>query len=489
MATLKDKQKYIDKARATEDKYNIPPYTLVGLLETESNFDPNVISGKKKSSAGDEGIAQFMPLTSKAFKIDPYNTDQAIDAAGKYLSQSYKSLGNWNDSILSYNMGVQGVKNYKGGKKKLVKEQREYVGKVLNNQAKYVKTKQQPSIESYKQENKVREAVKDNIPTNNVKYLDIPKNNVTFASVPEMAQKQEQEVVDQDIAQVEQQTNESLFLDQVAAMQYEPQEEEQPNLMTTDVTGMYNYASNFVESPLVAQQGEEIQSSDLPDPINGVIYDPNGERTYYDDRLDRIVLTPSSNFAPRQSVINHEKFHKYQFDNLGSNYEIVNEGAVPLFKKPSMVSTDEEYYKFHNRKGREIEEDIKDVKSNYPQFKFVPNEIMYNRLIDREQYSNPYTFEGEAQEYENSLRKQQGGEEIIDDNRGQYNHPGKVTRIKSPFITMKDVPYDILAVANNGEKRMMKTGEEHYFEGATEVVEYPQLTEAEKQFLKEINKI
>jgi hypothetical protein len=35
----------------------------------------------------------------------------------------------------------------------------------------------------------------------------------------------------------------------------------------------------------------------------------------------------------------------------------------------------------------------------------------------------------------------------------------------------------------------MKTGEEHYFEGATEVVEYPQLTEAEKQFLKEINKI
>jgi hypothetical protein len=333
MATLKDKQKYIDKARATEDKYNIPPYTLVGLLETESNFDPNVISGKKKSSAGAEGIAQFMPLTSKAFKIDPYNTDQAIDAAGKYLSQSYKSLGNWNDSILSYNMGVQGVKNYKGGKKKLVKEQREYVGKVLNNQAKYVKTKQQPSIESYKQENKIREAVKDNIPTNNVKYLDIPKNKVTFASVPEMAQKPQEEVVDQDIAQVEQQTNESLFLDQVAAMQYEPQEEEQPSLMTTDVTGMYNYASNFVESPLVAQQG---------------------------------------------------------------------------------------------------------------------------------------------------------GEEIIDDNQGQYNHPGKVTRIKSPFITMKDVPYDILAVANNGEKRILKPEEGHYFKGATEVTEYPILTEAEKQFLKEI---
>ena len=153
-----------------------------------------------------------------------------------------------------------------------------------------------------------------------------------------------------------------------------------------------------------------VNSSDLPDPVNGVIYDPNGERTYYDDRLDRIVLTPSSNFAPRQSVINHEKFHKYQFDNLGSNYEIAHEGAVPLFKKPSMVSTDEEYYKFHNRKGREIEQDIKDVKSNYPEFTFVQNNVLFDKIIDREQYSNPYTLEGEAQEYENSLNKfQEGG--------------------------------------------------------------------------------
>jgi hypothetical protein len=168
------------------------------------------------------------------------------------------------------------------------------------------------------------------------------------------------------------------------------------------------YPVNYVPE---AQDGDIIPS-DLPDPVNGITYDPEGERTYYDSRLDRIVLAPSSNFAPRQSVINHEKFHKYQFDNLGSNYEITHQGAVPLFKKPSMVSTDEEYYKFHNRKGREIQQDIENVKSNYPQFKFVPNDILFDKIIDREQYSNPYTLEGEAQMYENSLKKFQMGGSI-----------------------------------------------------------------------------
>lgn len=262
------------------------------------------------------------------------------------------------------------------------------------------------------------------------------------------------------------------------------------------------YPVNYVPK---AQDGDIIPS-DLPDPINGVTYDPEGERTYYDDRLDRIVLTPSSNFSPRQSVINHEKFHKYQFDNLGSNYEIVNEGAVPLFKKPSMVSTDEEYYKFHNRKGREIEEDIKDVKSNYPQFKFVPGEIMYDRLIDREQYSNPYTLEGEAQDYENSLKDfAMGGSipgavgfsyartndpapsngpyakktmasaksgKVIKDDMGQWNHPGEITEIGSNQITMEGVPYDVLGISDTGDTKLMKPGKNYKFKGK-KVTEYP----------------
>ena len=266
--------------------------------------------------------------------------------------------------------------------------------------------------------------------------------------------------------------------------------------------GGYVYPVNYVPK---AQDGNIIPS-DLPDPVNGIIYDPEGERTYYDDRLDRIVLTPSSNFAPRQSVINHEKFHKYQFDNLLSNYDIAHREAVPLFKKPSMVSTDEEYYKFHDRKGREAQQDIKNVKSNYPEFTFVPDEVLFDKIIDREQYFNPFTLEGGAQEYENSLNKfQMGGSipgavgfsyartqspapsngpyakktkasakngEVIKDDMGQWAHPGEITEINSNDITMQGVPYDVLGISDTGDTKLMKPGKNYKFKGK-KVTEYP----------------
>ena len=383
MATVADKRKqqeYINKAREMEDKYGIPPYTLVGLLKTESEFNPKAVS---KSRA--KGIAQFMDQTAKAMNIDPYNTDQSIEGAAKYLNDSYKRLGNWEDTVLSYNMGVAGVKQFKAGKKKQNKEQAEYTQKVFNNRALYYTEpkKELPkfNINDYTKKEEIdlkekpRLMVKDNakaviinekgkqvvaqsnekvLPkkqvyfnnnqpyytksnqiTSNVNNFEIPQNNITFASVPEVTTTTEKKV-DKDIQEVEQKTAEQKFLEEASQMfaqpeqQYTYQEQEDYRKpMETNVIGMYNFANNFVA--------------------------------------------------------------------------------------------------------------------------------------------------------------QQGGEKIIDDNMGQYNHPGKVTRISSPYITMKDVPYDILAVADNGEKRIMKPNEEHYFKNAKTVTEYPILTEAEKRFLNEIN--
>lgn len=264
------------------------------------------------------------------------------------------------------------------------------------------------------------------------------------------------------------------------------------------------YPVNYVPK---AQDGD-IVPSDLPDPVNGIIYDPEGERTYYDDRLDRIVLTPSSNFAPRQSVINHEKFHKYQFDNLGSNYDIVHEGAVPLFKKPPMVSSDDVYGSFHNRKLKEIEIDINNLKASNPEYRFVPNNILFNKIVDRQQYENPYSLEGEAQAYENSLNKlQMGGAlpgatgftyartnnpapsngpyakktkasakngEVIKDDLGQWAHPGEITEIGSNNITMQGVPFNVIGISDEGDIKHMKANNptNYKFKGK-KVTEFP----------------
>lgn len=63
---------------------------------------------------------------------------------------------------------------------------------------------------------------------------------------------------------------------------------------------------------------------------------------------------------------------------------------------------------------------------------------------------------------------------VIDDNMGQWAHPGEVTRIASNDITMQGVPYPVLGVGADGEQRMMYPNEEHTFNEAP-VTEYPMM--------------
>lgn len=64
------------------------------------------------------------------------------------------------------------------------------------------------------------------------------------------------------------------------------------------------------------------------------------------------------------------------------------------------------------------------------------------------------------------------GLQIIDDERGQWAHPGEITRINSNNITMKGVPYNVLGVSDTGDKKLMKPGKDYKFKG-NKVTEYP----------------
>jgi hypothetical protein len=64
---------------------------------------------------------------------------------------------------------------------------------------------------------------------------------------------------------------------------------------------------------------------------------------------------------------------------------------------------------------------------------------------------------------------------IIEDPRGQWAHPGEITRIPSNKITMQGVPYPVMAYPNMGEPQMMYPGGEYTFPGADYVDEYPQM--------------
>jgi hypothetical protein len=61
---------------------------------------------------------------------------------------------------------------------------------------------------------------------------------------------------------------------------------------------------------------------------------------------------------------------------------------------------------------------------------------------------------------------------VIKDDRGQWAHPGKVTQINSPNITMKGVPYPVLGISDAGDTQMMMPNGEYQFAG-NKVTEYP----------------
>lgn len=83
--------------------------------------------------------------------------------------------------------------------------------------------------------------------------------------------------------------------------------------------------------------------------------------------------------------------------------------------------------------------------------------------------------------------KQQGGP--IEDDRGQWAHPGKVTKINSNQITMKGVDYPVLGISDTGDIKLMQPNQDYSFSGES-VTEYPmKKTKQSKGQLKKLKQL
>lgn len=76
---------------------------------------------------------------------------------------------------------------------------------------------------------------------------------------------------------------------------------------------------------------------------------------------------------------------------------------------------------------------------------------------------------------------------IIEDEMGQWAHPGKITRIPSNHITMQGVGYPVLGVSDTGDKKLMKPGKDYKFKGS-KVTEYPMIAK-DGSSLKELDQL
>ena len=82
-------------------RWNVSAALLAGQLMAESNFDP--FAG---SSAGAQGIAQFIPSTAAAYGLaNPYDPVEAIDAEAHLMSDLIRQFGSPELALAAYNAG------------------------------------------------------------------------------------------------------------------------------------------------------------------------------------------------------------------------------------------------------------------------------------------------------------------------------------------------------------------------------------------------
>jgi cell wall-associated NlpC family hydrolase len=87
----------------------IPSSLLAALLYHESRFEPGAVS-----SAGAEGIAQFMPATAAGMGVDPTNPTQSIEGAAQLLGSYTRQFGSYSDALAAYDAGSSAVERYGG---------------------------------------------------------------------------------------------------------------------------------------------------------------------------------------------------------------------------------------------------------------------------------------------------------------------------------------------------------------------------------------
>jgi cell wall-associated NlpC family hydrolase len=100
---------YVSTIEQAATNNGIPASLLAALVSHESGFNPTAVS-----SAGAEGIAQFMPGTAAGMGIDPDNPTEAINAAAKLLGSYTRQFGSYADALAAYDAGSSAVERYGG---------------------------------------------------------------------------------------------------------------------------------------------------------------------------------------------------------------------------------------------------------------------------------------------------------------------------------------------------------------------------------------
>jgi hypothetical protein len=123
-------------------RHGIEPALLAAQIRQESGFNP-----RARSSANAQGIAQIIPSTARAWRVNPWDPDQAIEAMAKNMAsyrRTYQRQGHDADTshrlaLAAYNAGPGRVAEYHGVPP--YRQTRDYVTSIWGSFKKAIKRK------------------------------------------------------------------------------------------------------------------------------------------------------------------------------------------------------------------------------------------------------------------------------------------------------------------------------------------------------------
>jgi hypothetical protein len=111
--------------------HTLPVGYFLRLIRQESGFNPNSIS-----SAGAQGIAQFMPGTASDRGLkDPFDPAEALPKSAELLNELRDHFGNLGLAAAAYNAGPERVQRWLAGKSQLPQETIDYVRVITGHDA------------------------------------------------------------------------------------------------------------------------------------------------------------------------------------------------------------------------------------------------------------------------------------------------------------------------------------------------------------------
>ena len=120
-----------EAVKAAAEENDIPIGFFARLLWQESRF-----RAEEVSSAGAQGIAQFMPQTAVEMGLsNPFDPLQAIPASAKFLRKLYDQFGNLGLAAAAYNAGGGRIEKWLSRRSTLPRETRAYVKIITGHKA------------------------------------------------------------------------------------------------------------------------------------------------------------------------------------------------------------------------------------------------------------------------------------------------------------------------------------------------------------------